>query len=357
MSTGFTPEEDAILAKWLCAGCYGAYFLAGFFNGITAQTNTSVQKTTTISLTAGGISIPLTTRTFSKLTTWNDSWFDPHGWIFNGPIDSNYASYWGDLAGGQTCWGDRERTFNGSYDVSSSWLNTEIYFADLREDILVYYQESGSHSASSSGDTPMGQQLAYAAWNGAETAACRGVNITDAIKLPVTITKPLNRHETITRGPYTPYQYGESSTRNFNVAASDIFGSVNDFAVIDQSKPYDCAEGSYTELIEHERLDGYRNSWNDTGSWSDIDDYDESIWIGARSGGVDNIPNGTYDYPSFININPLPRGSWAVDAAGNYFYSMLTRDMHTFNKLNTTDPNSVTKLPGNGIVFYPVAPS
>ena len=357
MSTGFTAAEDAILAKWLCAGCYGAAFLQGFYNGITVQTNTSLHKATTISLTFGSTSLTLSSRNFTKTTTWDDAWFDPHGWIFNGPVDTQYASYWGELGGGQSCWGERSREFSGSYSVDSSWLNTEIYYADLRDDILVYYQETGSHSATASGDTPMGQQLAYAAWNGSPVAACRGVNITDAIELPVTVTKPVNRHETITLGPYTPYQASSSSSTSFNVAASDIFGSVNDFAVIDQSKPYDCAEGSFTELVVHERLDGYRNSWDDTGTFSSMDDYDESIWVGARTAGVDNLPNGTYAYPAFININTLPSGSFVTDATGNYFHSMITKDLKVFNRLNKEDPNEITELTGDNVVFYPIGVS
>ena len=358
MGTGFTPAQDTILAKWLCAGCYGEYFLSGFFNGITVETDTKITKQTTITLTAPDISITFAKRNYTKETTWENSWFDPHGWIFNGPIDTSYASYWGDLAGGQSCWGDREYEFNGSYSVNSQWENSQIYYADLREGILVYYHETGSHSASASGTTPMGQQLAYAAWNGSETPACRGVNITDAIKLPINLSKPVTRKEIITLGNYLPYNETTTTTSTFNVAASDIFGSVNDFAVIDTSKPYDCKEGVYEELIVHERLDGYRNSWDSTGLFADMDNYDESIWYGnTKVYGVDHIPNGTYDYPSFINIDSMPRGSWATDYAGNHFFSMITRDMKTFNKLNGQDPNPVAKLEGAGVVYYPVAPA
>ena len=366
MSTGFTPEEDEILAKWLCAGCYGKYFLAGFFNGSTVKLDTSASRNTTVTLAFVGenghrfeVQNPIVKRNYTKTTHWNNAWFDPHGIIFDGPRDTNYASYWGDLAGGQRCWGERESEFNGSYAVSSDYHNSQIYFADLREDILVYYHEEGNQSASQSGSNPMGVQLAYAYWNGADEAGCRTVDIKDAIKLPISLSPHMTKKELITLGNYQPFSGQQASTNTtFNVAASDYFASINDFAVIDQNKPYDCNEGVYTDLIVRERLDGYSNTWDAFGTFRAIDLYDISVWNASfNEQGINHLPDGVHDCPSFIEIDPMPRGSWAVDAAGNYFYSMITKDFNVFNKLNTADPNSVTQLPGNGIVFYPVAPA
>lgn len=353
MSTGFTPEEDAILAKWLCAGCYGRYFLSGFFHGITDYNYMDITRVTTI--THKGIT--LLSRTHDKHIKYNDEWFDPHGIIFDGPVDTNYASYWGDIAG--NCWGiTKQKEWDGEYSSSIQYTNTQIYFADLREDIIVYYTESGGQSCSGKSNKPMGQQLGYAFWNNSEKAACQTVNIQDAIKVPVSISPSKAKKELITLGGYTAYTASESSSRQLNVAVSEPYSSVFTMDVVDQSKPYDCKEGVFVNLVEPETLWSYRNSWDGFGTYPSIDEYDESTWNANFNGlGVNHLKDGTYDYPSFINIDSMPRGSWAVDAAGNYFHSMITRDMKTFNKLNTTDPNTAAELTGGGIVYYPIAPA
>jgi hypothetical protein len=51
-----------------------------------------------------------------------------------------------------------------------------------------------------------------------------------------------------------------------------------------------------------------------------------------------------------------PRGSWAVDAAGNLFVSQMTAGGKVYNYLTGGDPVTVTQLSGNNPAFFPIAP-
>jgi hypothetical protein len=352
--TNVTTNLNELHKIWLCNECLGKFFIAGFYAGLISEIETDAVRNTSINLSGGGINVTgFMSRNYRKTTTWEDLTFSPHTYITT--PEQVFQTSWDNIA--DDCWGVPEREFNGSYSVSSEWKSGEIYYADLREDILVYYQESGGHSAGASGDKPLGRVLGYASWNGGEPA-CRGADIYDAIKLPLEPSSRFYGEEIITLGGYKPYNYRRTESSSFNVAAADQFSTVFDMAVIDESKPYSCKDGVYEELIVHERIDGYSNSWDTCGHFTAMDGHDASNWYGSFVGeGVNHIADGTYDYPSFINIDPMPHGSFVTDHEGNYFHSMVTRDMKTFNRLNTADPNGISELPGSGVVFYPVAPA
>ena len=354
-------DDDRILAAWLCAECYGKHFIAGFKHGVTSQIDVSATRSTTITAHIGDATITLASRNYSKTSKYKHEFFDPHGIAPNGPIDTQYVSYWSNI--GSSCWGVVKNEDAGSYSVSSQFENSMIYFADLREDLLVYAHETGNSSGSASGSAPLGNKLAYAEFNG--TPGCQNINILDAIKMPLTISSTINSSELITVGGYTPSRSSLSSTRNTNVAASDRSGlcggvaygcyKFGNYAVVDESNPYDCHEGSYTELVSPEVLEDYLNTWDSFGTDRSMDDYDREIWNASfNEGGVNRLADGEHTYSPPISIDSLPHGSWCFDAEGDKFYSMITADFKTFNKLNALDPKEIAELGGSGVVFYPM---
>jgi len=368
-----TSEEERVLAAWLCAGCYGRYFIAGYDSGVVSNIDTTVSRSATITVSAGATTFVAVSRQHGKTSQYHHRFFDAHALISS--LDSTYASFWSYLHGGQTCWGDVHDEWDGAYSSALQYTNSQIYYADLREDIVVYYQEEGSQSLEGSGSSPIGRQkLAYGYFDGAGDG-CKRVNILDAIKIPVSSSVPTVKKELVTIMGYETYR--ESATKDIavNAAASDYSGYAGgvaygsyvwgNYAAIDEAQPYDCTTGDYEELASPEHLDGFYNSWDDFGTYSRMDEYDMSIWNqNCINEGLDRLPNGTYAYPSFLEIETLPRGSWCVDGKDNYFVSQITRDSKVFNKLNTLNPTDISGLASDddpetedAIVYYPVGVS
>jgi hypothetical protein len=376
-----SEESDRVLAAWFCAECYGKHYIAGMKHGVTSETTVDFTKNTDIVVTLEKedgtvlytLPVPLLKRDYSKASHFLHEFFDPHGVAWDGPIDTNYVSYWGDLAGGQSCWGTRKNDDNGSYSVSSEFENSQIYFADLRNNLVSLYHETGGHSGGTSGNGVIGMNLTYGGWGGGE-GACMDINILDAIKMPLTLPYNVERKERITLGDYTPHTgTPTNATSSFGVAASDRSGLSGGVAydtyawgtydAIDETKPYNCSEGSYENLALPEALEAYRNSWEEFGYYNAMDNYDESIFNQAFYGqGINGLPNGTYDYPSFVEIDPNPHGSWAISATDKRFYSQKNRDNETyFAKLDGEEPEIKVKEFADGTkntytTYYPIAP-
>lgn len=372
-----TQEEiDRVLAAWLCNECYRRVFIAGFKHGVTSETKVNAKNVTKISLKIDGgqfVVDDFVARTFSKNSYWKFEFFDPHGVAPNGTIDTQYVSYWGNIA--NNCWGETiNGRYQGSYNFTNRYANGEIYFADLRNDLVVYYHESGTSSGSASGNAAMGSGLAYAEFDGSDKAACKGVNTLDAIKMPMQLSRSITKKEIISKSNTTVFSVDNSSSTPLNVAASDRSGysggvaydtyAWGSYARIDTTKPYDCKEGVYVEDASPEMLEYYRTSWEVSGSYTEMDNHDWSIWVGNYDRGyvgseyVGTIPDGTYNYPDFVRINALPRGSWSFDASDNTFFSMVTFDYNAYNALNGADPAGVAKMPaGSGkLTWYGISP-
>lgn len=351
-------------AKWACHGCYGKHFIAGFKHGVTVDKKLDIDRNTKIITIFGGKEITLLKRVYTKTVNTLHKFFSPMGVAPNGPVDTTYVSY-------VDCDNNPADTNTANYSVSSEFINTQIYYADLRNDILVYYSEEGGSDTSASGNTPMGLGLGYGGWQGGEPA-CQSINTRDAIKLPLNISDNVTKKEIITLGNYEPYNKTINETIPLNVAGvteAPTCGGVSDecahwggYDRVDVSKPYNCETGEFTNEVEVEDITEYINSWDSVGAWGNIDAYDRGQWVGNFKQGWDGseyvgeIEDGEYSYPNFIQIDALPHGSFAVDSAGNYFHSMVTKDLGVFNKLNTKDPNEVSNLEGSNIVFYPLAP-
>jgi hypothetical protein len=355
-------EAERIYKEWLCAECYGKHFIAGFKHGVTSEIVVDAVRNTQLTLNIGGTSVVLVGRNYTKHSRYKHEFFNPHGVAPNGPIDTSYVSYFD-----ASCWGTESEEYAGEYSVSSAFENSQIYFADLREDILVYYHEAGSSSGSAEGNAAMGQGIAFASWQGADRPGCRGVNTLDAIKMPINLHSSTIKKELISLGGLTPYAQSVDDPQSFNIAASDRSGYCGgvsfecnkwgEYARIDTAKPYDCAEGVYVEDALPDALEDYFNAWDAFGAFRSMDEYDRSVWDGSfNKQGVDRIADGVHAYPSFVDIDPLPHGSWCVDAEGNRFYSQITKDLQVFNKLDTLAPETIANLTGSGVVFYPVAP-
>lgn len=359
--------DNQVLSKWLCAECYPRGVFQGFDSGVLSELSSSRIDDTKIEITFGNTSLTALERSVNKSTTYKRDYYNPYGLIVGAPQDAQFLSFWDNLGGDkQTCFGDTTDTYKGEYSNSVNFISTEIYFADLRNDIVVYYKESGNYAYQSNGNNPMGFNLAYGDFNGA--VGCMSIHINDAVELPLTMQASGVRQEIITLGNHTPYTENADASGDIHIAASDRSGycggvsydcyAFGNYAVIDKDKPYDCGEGSYTERVSPEAIESFSNSWESKGTLTAVDSFDYDTWSGYFSQWVNNtyqgVADGTFPYPNLIDIDPLPHGSWAVDAEGNYFHSMITRDLKTFNKLNTEDPNVYAKLPGDNIVFYPV---
>lgn len=369
-------EYERVLAGWLCAGCYGRNFIVGYDSGVTSEITVGLTKKTDIVITIEDedeqilYTMPNSAvkRDIQKSSHYLHEFFDAHGIIFG--FDTVYASYWGHYNNGQKCWGDRYDNSLGSYSQNVTAENSALYYADLRNNLIVYYHEVSSYSISASGAEMIGRdKLAYGGWYGGEDG-CMRINILDAIAMPMTRTKIKESKEFITTGNFVPYSDTDSEIISKTITASDRSGYSGgvafdtfhwgDYDVIDEDKDYDCGSGEYQVFAENEPLDRYSNSWDNYGSYYAIDNYDESTWDYAYNGGMNKINNGTYDYPSFVVIDPTPRGSWAVDIADHKFFSQKTRDNKVFSRLDGTNPEikveEYTEDNKNYIVFYPVAP-
>lgn len=359
--------DAEILDRWLCAKCYGRDVYLGFDQGIYSKVESHLASNTAIKINIGSESIDLFRRNTTKQASYVRDFFNNHGLIVGAIQDAQYVNFF--RSKGDECWGDITDEYAGSYSITTSFKNSQIYFADLRDDILVYYEETGSYSGSGSGDKPIGQQLIYADFGG-QGVGCKTIFIYDAIKLEVPIGSSGLASEKITLGNYTPYQQPNSGGSTQTIAASDNSGycggvsfgcfGFGTYAIVDQDEPFNCTEGSYTELISPESIFAFRNSWESSGTNTTMDSFDSSTWSDYTSGWDSNIysgfADGIYDYPDFISKYSLPKGSWVTDYKGSYFYSMLTKDSKVFNKLNTEDPNNISNLKETGIVYYPAAP-
>lgn len=360
--------DGEILDKWLCAECYGRDVYPGFDHGVYSEVSCTLVSNTKMTLTFGNSSLDMLSRSTSKSASYKRDFFNNHGLVVGAIQDAQYVNFFRNTDDG--CWSDGVDEYLGDYSLTGSFVNSQIYFADLREDILVYYEEHGSYGGAASGAEPLGHQLVYADFGG-QGVGCKTIFIYDAIELDVTLSASGTQSERITKGSYAPYATVNSGSGLYKIAASDNSGycggvsfgcyGFGNYAVVDQYKPFDCVEGSYTELVSPESIFAFRNSWESSGTNTQMDSFDASTWADYTSGWDSNtymgFADGTYVYPNFIDIQPLPLGSWVVDSGGNYFYSMITKDLQVFNRLNADDPNEVTKLMGNNIVFYPVGVS
>lgn len=376
MSVTGPTEDPELLRIWLCNGCYGRNVYHLYDHGYLSVIDTNVKMTTRIVATITGRSpVTLLSRNYTKHALYKMDYFNNHGLVFGAIADAPNLSLWSGIPGANECWGDITDEYDGKYDVANSFVNTQIYYADLREDILVYFKEEGSYTGSVSHNKPLGFRTVFADFGG-EKPACKSIWILDAIPLSISLHATGTSTEHVTLGGYVPYTEDTGGSATVETAASDrsgYCGGVNGFdcyvwgnyQVVDtavqlEGRPCSCPDGECPDTVIPYDLNNLFNSFDSFGVLRQIDDYDYSLWSettdGWGSGRLNTMQPGTYDYPNFINIDPLPKGSFVTDAAGNYFHSMITRDMKTFNRLNTTDPNSVTSLPGNGIVFYPVAP-
>lgn len=358
-SGGFTGSS---YVAWACADCFGKSFIMGFKHGVTTQGSISFSRDTTITTTIGEYEITLLKQKYKKSVSSGHEFFRPKGLAPSGPIDTSYVSYVDCGAG------DIDDDY-ANYGSSTENEDSVIYYADLRDDILVYWHEHSSGSASDvSGTAPMGQGLGFGGWEGG-AGACKGVNTLDAIKLSPSLSNSRIRSEVITLGDFTPYMESTSGGSSVNIAVTTgapSCGGVSNECVgwggydrIDQTKKYDCKTGEYEVEVLVEPPVNYYNSWDVLGTYPIMTQYDGAQYeANAKGQGVKHLANGTYDYPSFINIDPLPHGSFVTDAEGNYFYSMITSDLKTFNKLNTEDPDKYSQISTNNevLVYYPVAP-
>lgn len=355
--------------QWACAGCYGLYFISGMVHGIENKSTVKFSRNTTIKTKIGDSEITLSKQKYNKTLEAKHKFFRGYGHAANGPIDTTYVSY-------LECSDSSNDKFEsyGSYSASSEKQSSVIYYADLREDILVYFHETSTSDCPLSSNTqPMGLGIGFAEWQGADQATCRGVNTLDAVKLSTDVSSSRKRKELITKGAFTAYSNEINGIRNRKLAirtgAATCGGVSNDcvqwggYARIDENKDYSCKDGIYEDEVLAENLYLYVNTWD---SNSEMDAYDNTQWIGLAKDGWDNgrflgrVIAGTYDYPSFINIDPMPHGSFVSDAAGNLFYSMITFDEKNFNKISegtdSRDPNLISNLTGDDVVYFPVAP-
>lgn len=361
--------DDEILAKWLCAECYGRYVYRSYDHGVRSSSASTLTSNTILTLVYGDNNLVLTRRSVSKSTKYVRDYFDNHGVIVGAEQDNQYVGKFSSYPGVNDCWGSITDEYEGGYHTINSFETNQIYFADLREDILVYYHEEGSYSISGEGSAPLGFHLAYTDFGSGP--GCKSIHINDAIKLDMSTPSSGVRKEVITLGQYVPYTEATGGTGNITVAASDRSGycggvsygcyGFGNYSVVDESKPHDCQEGVYTELVSSEDIELLRNSWDSTGILTAMDDFDVSTWEDYTAWWKTNVfsapPDGIYDYPSFIEVSPLPRGSFVTDAKGNYFHSMITKDLKVFNRLNKEDPNEIIELTGDNVIFYPVGVS
>jgi hypothetical protein len=356
--------DGEILTKWLCAECYGRNIYTDFDHGVKQLINSNLRNNTKISLKFNDTQIDITTRDQQKQTTYHQEFFNPHGVVFGAISDAQYVNFFGG-----TCWGTPKDINKGSYSNINKFKNTQIYFADLREDIVVCYEETGDGGGSASGDHQLGRQTIYGDFGG-QGAGCKSIHIYDTVMMKLTASSTGTFKETINIGDYTPYSETTTPSSSFNIASSGRSGycggvsygcyTFGNYAVVDQSAPLDCKEGIYTELVSPEAIENYRNSWDSTGILKGMDDYDAQQWNDFTGTWASNLysgyPDGVYYYPLFIEVDVLPHGSWCFDYAGNYFYSMITKDKKTFNRLNKDNPQNVDKLKDTDIIYYPLAP-
>lgn len=361
--------DDEILAKWLCAECYGRAVYNGFDHGRYSRISSNLVCNTQLDIDFNGRTITALKRDRTKITEYEQDYLNPYGYIVGAPQDHQFVNFWDGMGGvKQTCWGPTVDEYSGSYSLTHSFINTQIYFADLRNDLVVYYQETGSGNGSAENDEMLGQRTVYADFGSGP--GCQTIWIRDAIKLDPVLASTGNKSEIITTILTPPYDETASVSGAVHIAATDrsgYCGGVSDgcyvygnYAVIDTDEPYDCVEGSYTELTSPEAIEAFINSWDSFGTIRLMDDFDKGEFDGATSGWVRSVPSdiadGTYPYPDFISIDPLPHGSWCIDADGNYFHSMITKASGVFNSLNGADPNEITRIREGGVVYYPIGP-
>jgi hypothetical protein len=373
-------DAEQVLKAWLCAECYGKGIWINWENGILSKLDTQHTRNTQLTLRIvvedgpeTTVAEPILKRNYSKATHYLQDFFEPHGVSYDG-FNPVYQSYFGGLGGENTsCWGEIKDDYAGSIDVTNAFTNSELYFADLRNDILVMYSEKGDYSHGSSGASKIGQHLAYAAWDGLPFSSCRTISVNDAIKLAVNFIANLVQVETIAPS-LTPYTKTDVIANVSNgIAVSDYSGycggvaqsgcySFPNYALIDEAKPYNCAEGSYSEWVLPEGIDGYFNSWDTNGSgvFKPIDDYDAERFELVFDY-YNTLKDGTYDYPNFINISGVPHGSWAVSGNDKKFYSQQNRDGTYFAKLDGEDPETKVKEFADDTTktyttYFPVAP-
>jgi hypothetical protein len=345
-----TEDQKIAYIKWLCAECYGKYFISGMIGGMTSDAKISVSRTTDLSVTVGGQKISLIRRSYTKSSTYLMEFLNVHGVAPDGPVDTVYQSYFD-----ATCWGEKHQAYSGEYSMNNEYENSTICYADLRNNIIVYYNETGKNGTKAAGSAPIGRVLAYAAFDGSETPGCKGVNALDAIRLNLNVTYNTTNKEVITLGSYTPYNDSSSSNLQKAVAASDRSGYCG--GVSFECYPW----GGYSvvktcdptepELISPESLEAFRNTWDTYGTLDAMDRYDEELFYAAWFNSTGHVEPGLYDYPSFVAIDVLPHGSWMVDAGGNYFHSMITYDSKKFDRLNNDNPAKYLALSLSGVTY------
>lgn len=371
--------EAWVLGRWLCEECYGRNIYREFVHGIYSRISTTCSLNTKITLNFGRNTLELVSRNVTKNTLYERDVFNNHGYIIGAPDDNQYIRLFSGFPEVNECWGEIIDTYDGSYTISNSFKNTQLYYADLRSDIVVFYSESGEYTAAGKGNEPVGFKTVYADFG--TGSGCKTIWIFDAVPIELTITATGYRDENILPNGFRPYYKDTSGTSTFIVAATDRSGycgylngygchSFGSYAVIDTSEPYSCSAGYYTELIKPDPIEDMINSWDSFGIFRQMDDYDREIWWNYTQGWWDGIDHGyqdgtsTYDYS--LPIEVLPKGSFVRDNSGNYFYSMITNGNAAFNQTTVGDPYSLSGIPqrtvNNGLsttnlVFYPVAPA
>lgn len=213
---------NEVWISWLCNECYGKYFVAGFKHGTTSSLSSNLARSESVTISAGSNSIVAYSRNHTKEASYKSEFFNPHGYAPNGIVDTAYVSYWGDQ--NTSCWGNQKMEWSGMFDEKLLVENSTIYFADLRNDTIVYYNEKLTQGCSVTGSSPMGPGTGYGVFDNSEKAGCKGVNTYDAVKLPVTIRYQRTSKEIVTNPSATPYDVSQTNINNINLAASDRSG-------------------------------------------------------------------------------------------------------------------------------------
>lgn len=364
---------DEAYTKWLCAGCYGKRFISTAVHGITSERTVTVD---------GGFSSKISVSTDAvhsvcvgpsnikkKKAGFKREFFNPHGILANGIIDTLEVTFFD-----ATCWGDIIDGNSGEYSFEQKSADSVLYFADLRHNIYVYKEVHREQTIPQSKSTEtIGSVLAYAAYDGSEEGAYKRINANDALELKLKKSSSSKLTEDISdkKDDGSSQGYGKqvftsssSNTEEFSVASSDRSGLCaetttgcyrwGDYSVVDEGRPYDPTSPVFTEKIRPDDIFAFVNEWENRDQLTAAGE--ESFTLTTNpTFEFERMKNGTYPLNVTISIDPLPHGSWCVDANGNRFFSMTAYDGKPYNKVNLVDPASVIPLKEKDVVFYPVS--
>jgi hypothetical protein len=350
----------------VCAGCIGAKL---YDQGEESDLDFTLSLDTRITLTMPGVEdIIIAERKREKTTVYHRKFWHSHGTIDE--ITSEFSSGFGGDCG------DSEWSTNGSYSFSQSSLDTEIRFADLRNGTIFYRSDISSASASGDNDHEIGHILAYGGWQGGE-GACQDRTIYDAVGFTFDIASSGSGKEQLeipipTKSTkVSVYQYVASGVKqSIGAAASDRMGLCSPgllfmcpawgtYSVIDETEPYNCKTGDYTEKYSVENLEDYFTSWERQGPrYRFLDDKDAELFAAYFKTNTTKV----IDYVNPLVVTIAPFGSVAFDGRGDIFYSLSAADDKKHNKIIMADNGGHTPeiIMGTDtfrpITFYPVAP-